>query len=437
MAKKKIFLASSSELKDDRKEFEIYIGRKNKEWHDKGIFLELILWEDFLDAMSQTRLQDEYNKAIRECDIFVMLFFTKVGKYTNEEFETAFGEFKKTNKPFIYTYFKDAPITTGSMNPEDLMSLSAFKFKLGNLGHFYTRYKSIGDLKFQFEKQLDRLADSGFIQFEQERKPDDRKLTTTARNEPVPVSEIVDFDEMLSEFEQMISGENPKKIMFIVARDGRGKTSLLRKMHHRCQSQKVPCCLIDLSETYDFPHLELAREICEGLQVSMTDFAKAPELVSSSVGNFGTKVFLNNEALNSGPMKRRLTRSLATNISSANKMMVCLFDSFDTGTRIVEDWFLEALMRPIREGGLNNLLLIIAGSAWPKKINDVEWKTHAEFKEGMPEMSENHLLDFAESIGCELSPAELDVCWLGCERGNPQLMNTFIKTICRSKRSNG
>jgi len=101
MQTKKLFLASSSELQEDRKEFEIFINRKNKEWVSQGGFIELIVWEDFLDAVSQTRLQDEYNQAIRECDVFVMLFFTKVGKYTAEEFETAFGQFKATNKPFI------------------------------------------------------------------------------------------------------------------------------------------------------------------------------------------------------------------------------------------------------------------------------------------------------------------------------------------------
>ena len=41
-----------------------------------------------------------------------MLFFTKVGQYTEEEFEAAIGQFKATNKPFIFTYFKDAEITT-------------------------------------------------------------------------------------------------------------------------------------------------------------------------------------------------------------------------------------------------------------------------------------------------------------------------------------
>jgi len=164
MNKKKIFLASSAELVDDRRQFELLINRKNKAWVEKGVFLELVIWEDFLDAVSQTRLQDEYNRAIRDCDLFVMLFFTKVGKYTEEEFETAFGQFKATNKPFIFTYFKDAPISTGALD-DAVLSLLQFKKKLGTLGHFYTVYKNLEDLQLKFGQQLDKLADTGFIEF--------------------------------------------------------------------------------------------------------------------------------------------------------------------------------------------------------------------------------------------------------------------------------
>ncbi|MCG6869905.1 MAG: SUMF1/EgtB/PvdO family nonheme iron enzyme, partial [Gammaproteobacteria bacterium] len=127
--------------------------------------LRLILWEDFLDVVSRTRLQDEYNKAIRECDVFVMLFFSKVGKYTEEEFETAFGQFQATNRPFIFTYFKDAENSNRSTGNIDSISLRAFQEKLDALGHFYTRYTNIDQLKLHFSRQLDKLVESGFIEF--------------------------------------------------------------------------------------------------------------------------------------------------------------------------------------------------------------------------------------------------------------------------------
>lgn len=161
----KIFLASSSELKSDREQFELFVNRKNKQWVSKGVFLHLVIWEDFLDALSSSRLQDEYNQEIRECDIFVMLFFTKVGKYTEEEFETAVGQFKATNKPFIFTYFKDAA-KSGDSAEDDKKSLLAFQEKLAELGHFYTRYQNTEDLLLQFGSQLDKLADKKFIEMD-------------------------------------------------------------------------------------------------------------------------------------------------------------------------------------------------------------------------------------------------------------------------------
>lgn len=170
VTKKKIFLASSKELESDRREFEILISHKNKGLVSREVFLELIVWEDFLDALSATRLQDEYNKEIRKCDIFVMLFCTKVGKYTQEEFETAVGQFKATSRPFVFTYFKDVPITTGTAAKQDLMSLWAFQDKLKELGHFCTVYRSIDELKFKFSQQLDKLGDlpgSGFDEFKE------------------------------------------------------------------------------------------------------------------------------------------------------------------------------------------------------------------------------------------------------------------------------
>ncbi|NOQ25006.1 MAG: GTP-binding protein [Bacteroidales bacterium] len=153
----KIFLASSSELQTDREQFEIFINRENNRLVEKGIFLKLELWEDFIDAMSQTRIQDEYNNVINNSDIFVSLFFTKVGKYTSEEFETAFGQFKKTGKPLVYTYFKDAALNTSALNRQDSNSLFDFQDKLKELRHFQTVYKNIESLQLHFKKQLEKV----------------------------------------------------------------------------------------------------------------------------------------------------------------------------------------------------------------------------------------------------------------------------------------
>ncbi|WP_298510069.1 COR domain-containing protein [uncultured Kordia sp.] len=153
----KIFLASSYELKPEREQFEIFINRENKRLIEKGTFLKLEIWEDFIDAMSQTRLQNEYNYVVQNSDIFISLFFTKVGQFTLEEFETAFGQFQVTGKPFVYTYFKDAPVSMEDIKKNDFESLQNFKDKLKNLGHFRTIFKSNEDLQLKFKKQLDKV----------------------------------------------------------------------------------------------------------------------------------------------------------------------------------------------------------------------------------------------------------------------------------------
>lgn len=150
----RIFIASSSELKEDRVKMRDFFSQENDHLHKKGIYLELVQWENFLDSISNTRLQSEYNNAIASCDIVLCLFFTKVGKYTSEEFDTAYQIFKAEGRPKIWTYFKNAQIDTGSITDE-INTLLAFKKKIGDLGHFYTEYSNIDNLINKFSRQLD------------------------------------------------------------------------------------------------------------------------------------------------------------------------------------------------------------------------------------------------------------------------------------------
>jgi small GTP-binding protein len=158
----KIFLASSSELREDRDAFDLHFRQANDRWIQKGIYLKIDRWETFLDAMSETRLQDKYNERVRENDIFVSLFKTKTGKYTEEEFDEAHATFMDKGKPLIYTYFKDVQVNIGSITYE-FTTLLAFKNKLTNLGHYPAHYTSIEDLKLQFQQQLDKLIEADKI----------------------------------------------------------------------------------------------------------------------------------------------------------------------------------------------------------------------------------------------------------------------------------
>ena len=157
----RIFLASSAELREDRDEFDLYFSHVNDHLIDqKSIRLEIVRWEYSVDAMSKTRLQDEYNRKVRDCHIFVSLFKHKVGKHTEEEFDVAWETFRETGRPQIFTYFRDFPKTNDESNPNaaDDDSLNRFQKRLSDLGHFYTTYNDAEHLKRQFRDQLTQLG---------------------------------------------------------------------------------------------------------------------------------------------------------------------------------------------------------------------------------------------------------------------------------------
>jgi len=156
MLVKKVFLASSEELKDDRRSFELMLARLNPQWRQRDIAFDLVVWENFIDAMSKEGLQKEYNKAVEDCDVFVMLFFTKVGRFTLEEFETAFADLKAGTGPQIYTYFRNDFVLTGDLD-DNIKSLLDFKVRLRALKHYPTYYRNTEDLQWQFSRQLELL----------------------------------------------------------------------------------------------------------------------------------------------------------------------------------------------------------------------------------------------------------------------------------------
>lgn len=156
-----LFLASSSELEEDRQKVQLWVGRENKKLHDKGLFLKLHVWEDFLDAMSKTRLQDEYNKAVKRSDIVLCLFATRAGQFTVEEFDAALKSMHETGKPkYIYTYFKKVKVSGSDREAlANMQRLNDFKDRLSELGHYPTNYKNTDDLLRQLGDQLDKIIE--------------------------------------------------------------------------------------------------------------------------------------------------------------------------------------------------------------------------------------------------------------------------------------
>ncbi len=71
--------------------------------------LRLEIWEDMGAELNNSLKQEDYNKILNEAEILVLLFWTKMGKYTLEEFDLNYKRFLETGKPLIYVYEKTLP----------------------------------------------------------------------------------------------------------------------------------------------------------------------------------------------------------------------------------------------------------------------------------------------------------------------------------------
>ena len=148
----KIFLASSEELKEDRKWFGDFVQGINKIYQERGKGVDVFKWEFFDAANNDRRKQDEYNEKVRESNMFLALFHKKAGRYTLEEYDVAMETYRKSKQfPKIYVYCKKL-----GLFERETSELKAFKAGLSkdNKEYFWITYSTHDQLHLHFLQQL-------------------------------------------------------------------------------------------------------------------------------------------------------------------------------------------------------------------------------------------------------------------------------------------
>ena len=274
----------------------------------------------------------------------------------------------------------------------------------------------------------------------------------------VPVSEIVDFEPELRLFRDMLADLSERCLMFIQAPGGRGKTCLLRLMRRHCEEQGIPCCWVDFrGESYDNPHLTLAREICDQLGLVPRHLAEALLPFSASVtevsaevqGVSGSKIITAggnviecqqvvmtvsaaDEDLRHRHVRKRLKRAFVTDLAGLapdKGAVVCFLDHFEDVSDEEESWLLEALLSPLRENELKRVIGVTGGRRWPK-IDDWEWEVCAHLLDALSSMTIDHVKEYAGRIGYDISDEAAHLCWQACREGGiPLHMGIFVKNL--------
>ena len=118
----------------------------------------------------------------------MVLFWTKVGPYTEEEFETAFAQFKKTGRPLIFTFFRNVDEDVAEADTTDLMTVWRFQERFEAAGHFFTSYRSSEQLLLHLSQQLEKLASTGFVRLDAHARSSEVLVSVREMTEAVSVA---------------------------------------------------------------------------------------------------------------------------------------------------------------------------------------------------------------------------------------------------------
>lgn len=147
----RVFVASSYELKPERDMMAGFANTLNTVFESQGISVIVVEWENLNSSMPKGHKQEEYNEKLKTCELFMALFWTKVGKFSKWEVKTAREEMIAGRNPHkIYVYFKDRP---SPVNKDDIVEKYK-RFIVKNYKHFPDSFANADALKAHFLLQF-------------------------------------------------------------------------------------------------------------------------------------------------------------------------------------------------------------------------------------------------------------------------------------------
>ena len=153
----KIFLASSNELKEERDKIDLMISKENDALQKQSIRLKLVRWEDMLKSFQKESFQDSINEQLYLCEIFIVLFSSRVGEFTLQEFNIAYERLKQEKKPdYLLVYFKDIQLDA-SKNIDDVMKILELQKTIKKYEQIFDTYSNIDSLKLKIKEQLNLI----------------------------------------------------------------------------------------------------------------------------------------------------------------------------------------------------------------------------------------------------------------------------------------
>jgi hypothetical protein len=162
-----MFVASPSDVQQERDLLESLIAELNKNWsRNSGVIFELVRWETHVRPGFGNDPQAVINEQIGDnYDVFIGVLWGCFGTTTPramsgtfEEFERAYKRFQSTGAPEIMFYFKDAPIAPSKIDPAQLQQVQSFRASLPEKGGLYATFEDESGFQTSLRAHLAALA---------------------------------------------------------------------------------------------------------------------------------------------------------------------------------------------------------------------------------------------------------------------------------------
>lgn len=138
----RVFIASSNDLKQERIDLENLVSREG---------YTPVVWENIDHSITQEKFQDRINDDhLTTSDIVIFMVKSKLGEFTQEEFEVAYKNLGKNIKK-MYIYFFD--IDKNHIPKKELRKILFLQEFLEDSGNLYTEVKDFTELKAHFLEQ--------------------------------------------------------------------------------------------------------------------------------------------------------------------------------------------------------------------------------------------------------------------------------------------
>lgn len=199
-----IFVASPSDVEEERKALESIVFELNKTWSKSlNLRLDLIKWETDVYPGIGRDAQDVINSQINdEYDIFIAIIWSKIGTPTKnadsgtvEELEKALSKYKEdSNSVDVMVYFKDQALPPSKMDFLQLQKIQELKDNLKCKGTLYWTFDSTDDFESQLRVHLSKVAQKWSKKFLNKNAEQTIETTKAGIENEIKIEEPIDDD---------------------------------------------------------------------------------------------------------------------------------------------------------------------------------------------------------------------------------------------------